>query len=418
MKLGFYIILAAQFFSALGDNALLFAAIALLKDLRAPDWEIPVLQQCFIFSYIALAAFVGAFADALPKGRVMFISNSIKFAGCITMLIGLHPLYAYAIVGFGAAAYSPAKYGILTEYLPADKLVLANGWIEGLTVAAIILGAVIGGFMITPKIALPLLNRFDIPNIETGIDTPPEFAIAVVAGLYVIAALFNLYIPKVAIDHRPLKRNPFYILHDFWHCFKLLWRDPLGQVSLAVTTLFWGAGATLRLIVLAWAGKAFTMPLEQATLLTAWVALGIAIGSVIAANFVKLENSVRVLPVGMMMGLVVISMIFVTSTWVAVPLMVAVGAMSGFFVVPMNALLQHRGHLLMGAGHSIAVQNFNENLSILVMLGAYALMIQQGWRIDTIIVAFGLFVTVVMALLYWRHGKDSLPTPEKSTQES
>jgi MFS transporter, LPLT family, lysophospholipid transporter len=418
MKLGFYIILAAQFFSALADNALLFAAIALLKELRAPDWEIPVLQQFFIFSYIALAAFVGAFADALPKGRVMFISNSIKFIGCIAMLIGLHPLYAYAIVGFGAAAYSPAKYGILTEYLPADRLVLANGWIEGLTVAAIILGAVMGGFMITPKIAMPLLNTFDIPNIETGIDTPPEFAIAVVAGLYVIAALFNLYIPRVAIDHKPLKRNPFYILHDFWHCFKLLWRDPLGQVSLAVTTLFWGAGATLRLIVLAWAGTALTMPLEHATLLTAWVALGIAIGSVMAARFVKLENSVRVLPVGMMMGLVVVSMIFVTSTRVAIPLMVAVGAMSGFFVVPMNALLQHRGHLLMGAGHSIAVQNFNENLSILVMLGAYALMIRQGWRIETIIVAFGLFVTVIMALLYRRHGKESLPTPEKPSQET
>ena len=411
MKLGFYIILAAQFFSALADNALLFAAIALLRDLHAPDWQIPVLQQFFIFSYIALAAFVGAFADALPKGRVMFISNSIKFAGCMAMLIGLHPLYAYAIVGFGAAAYSPAKYGILTEYLPADKLVLANGWIEGLTVAAIILGAVMGGFMITPRIAMPMLNALDIPNLETGIDTPPEFAIAVVAGLYVIAALFNLYIPRVAIDHRPLKRNPFFILHDFWHCFKLLWRDPLGQVSLAVTTLFWGAGATLRLLVLAWAGAALTMPLEHATLLTAWVALGIAIGSVIAARFVKLENSVRVLPVGMMMGLVVISMIFVTRTWVAIPLMVAVGAMSGFFVVPMNALLQHRGHLLMGAGHSIAVQNFNENLSILVMLGAYALMIRRGWPINTIIVTFGLFVTVVMALLYWRHGNEKLPTP-------
>ena len=383
----------------------------MLRDLHAPDWEIPVLQQFFIFSYIALAAFVGAFADALPKGRVMFISNSIKFAGCMAMLIGLHPLYAYAIVGFGAAAYSPAKYGILTEYLPADKLVLANGWIEGLTVAAIILGAVMGGFMITPRIAMPMLNALDIPNLETGIDTPPEFAIAVVAGLYVIAALFNLYIPRVAIDHRPLKRNPFFILHDFWYCFKLLWRDPLGQVSLAVTTLFWGAGATLRLLVLAWAGAALTMPLEHATLLTAWVALGIAIGSVIAARFVKLENSVRVLPVGMMMGLVVISMIFVTRTWVAIPLMVAVGAMSGFFVVPMNALLQHRGHLLMGAGHSIAVQNFNENLSILVMLGAYALMIRQGWRINTIIVTFGLFVTVVMALLYWRHGNEKLPTP-------
>jgi MFS family permease len=326
------------------------------------------------------------------------------------MLVGMHPLFAYAVVGFGAAAYSPAKYGILTEYLPPEKLVLANGWMEGLTVAAIILGAVIGGFMITPKIAMPLLNYLDMPGIDTGVDTPPEFAVAVVTGLYVVAAVFNLYIPKVAIDHKPLKRNPFYILHDFWHCFKLLWRDPLGQVSLAVTTLFWGAGATLRLIVLAWAAMALAMPLEHATLLTAWVALGIAIGSIIAAKFVKLENSVRVLPVGIIMGMTVMAMIFVTKTWIAVPLLVIVGAMSGFFVVPMNALLQHRGHLLMGAGHSIAVQNFNENLSILIMLGIYALMIKHNWTINTIIIAFGLFVTLIMALLYKLHSKDRLPT--------
>ncbi|MBA2690560.1 MAG: lysophospholipid transporter LplT [Burkholderiales bacterium] len=411
MKRGFYIILAAQFFSALADNALLFAAIALLKALHAPDWQVPVLQQFFIFSYIVLAAFVGAFADALPKGRVMFISNMIKFIGCVLMLAGLNPLFAYAIVGVGAAAYSPAKYGILTEYLPADKLVWANGWMEGLTVGAIILGAVIGGFLITPKIAIPLLQGLDMPLVETSIDTAPEFAVAFITGLYVVAAIFNLYIPKMAIDHKPLKGNPFYILHDFWHCFKLLWRDPLGQVSLAVTTLFWGAGATLRLIVLAWAASALAMPLEQATLLTAWVALGIAVGSVLAAKYVQLENSVRVLPMGIIMGVTVMSMIFVTNTWVAIPLLIAVGAMGGFFVVPMNALLQHRGHLLMGAGHSIAVQNFNENLSILAMLGAYALMIKWGWTITAIMIVFGCFVSFIMACLYRLHGKDRLPTP-------
>jgi MFS family permease len=411
MKLGFYIILTAQFFSALADNALLFAAIALLKELNAPDWQVPVLQQFFIFSYIVLAPFVGAFADALPKGRVMFISNSIKFAGCIAMLLGMHPLSAYAVVGFGASAYSPAKYGILTEYLPPSRLVWANGWMEGLTVASIIIGAVIGGFLITPKVALPMLDLFDIPGIDTGISTPPEFAISIVTSLYVIAAIFNLYIPSVAMDHKPLRRNPLYILHDFWHCFRLLWRDPLGQVSLAVTTLFWGAGATLRLIVLTWALMALSLPLEKATLLTAWVALGVAIGSVIAAKCVRLENSVRVLPVGIMMGFAVLGMILITNIWIAVALLILVGAMAGFFVVPMNALLQHRGHLLMGAGHSIAVQNFNENLSILVMLGAYALMIKWGWTINTIIVVFGFFVSIIMTWLYRVHSMDKLPTP-------
>jgi MFS family permease len=406
MKFGFYIILAAQFFSALADNALLFAAIALLKELNAPDWQVPVLQQFFIFSYIALAAFVGAFADALPKGRVMFISNSIKFVGCGAMLFGMHPLYAYAVVGFGAAAYSPAKYGILTEYLPPAKLVWANGWMEGLTVASIILGAVLGGFLITPQVATPALEALKLPIAVS----PPEFAVTLCTLLYVVAAIFNLYIPKVAIDHKPLRRNPLYILHDFWHCFKLLWKDPLGQVSLAVTTLFWGAGATLRLIVLAWAGLTLAMPLEKATLLTAWVAFGIAIGSVIAAKYIKLESSVRVLPVGIAMGFTVISMIFVTSTWLAVVLLTLIGAMAGFFVVPMNALLQHRGHLLMGAGHSIAVQNFNENLSILLMLGAYALMIKWDWSINTIVIVFGLFVSLIMSWLYKVHRKDKLPT--------
>jgi MFS transporter, LPLT family, lysophospholipid transporter len=406
MKFGFYIILAAQFFSALADNALLFAAIALLKELDAPDWQVPVLQQFFIFSYIALAAFVGAFADALPKGRVMFISNSIKFVGCGAMLVGMHPLYAYAVVGFGAAAYSPAKYGILTEYLPPAKLVWANGWMEGLTVASIILGAVLGGFLITPHVATPALEALNLPIAVS----PPEFAVTLCTLLYIVAAIFNLYIPKVAIDHKPLRRNPLYILHDFWHCFKLLWKDPLGQVSLAVTTLFWGAGATLRLIVLAWAGLTLAMPLEKATLLTAWVAFGIAIGSVIAAKYIKLESSVRVLPVGIAMGFTVISMIFVTSTWLAVVLLTLIGAMAGFFVVPMNALLQHRGHLLMGAGHSIAVQNFNENLSILLMLGAYALMIKWDWSMNTIVIVFGLFVSVIMGWLYKAHRTDKLPT--------
>jgi LPLT family lysophospholipid transporter-like MFS transporter len=99
-------------------------------------------------------------------------------------------------------------------------------------------------------------------------------------------------------------------------------------------------------------------------------------------------------------------MVFVESWQVAVVLLMLIGTMGGFFVVPMNALLQHRGHLLMGAGHSIAVQNFNENLSILVLLGAYTLMIRGQLHIDTIIVLFGLLVAGVMYLLWRKHGHD------------
>ena len=406
MNLGFYIILAAQFFSALADNALLFAAIALLKDLHAPAWHTPVLQESFVVSYILLAPFVGAFADSLPKGRVMFISNTIKLGGCIAMLAGVNPLFAYGLVGLGAAAYSPAKYGILTEYLPPEKLVLANSWMEGLTVVAIILGAVVGGILISPDIAGPMLQWWDVPLIDTGISTPPQLAISVIIALYIVAALFNLYIPRVSIDHKPLSRNPMFLLSEFVHCFKLLWKDPLGQVSLAVTTLFWGSGATLRLLVLAWAATVLHFDMGAAAKLTAWVAVGIAIGAALAAKFVKLEHSVKVLPVGIGMGLVVLAMIPVSSPTLAIVLLVAIGAMGGYFVVPMNALLQHRGHLLMGAGSSIAVQNFNENLSIFAMLALYALMEKMELSIYLIILVFGLLLSGIMAALYKKHGHD------------
>lgn len=394
MSLGFYIILAAQFLSALADNALLFAAIALLKELSAPDWHTPVLQQFFVVSYILLAPFVGAFSDAIPKGRVMFISNSIKFFGCLSMLFGMQPLFAYGIVGLGAAAYSPAKYGILTEYLPPDKLVVANSWMEGATVAAIVLGAILGGMMLNPALSSDMLAR-------VGVDiSAARFAIIVTTVLYIGAAAINLFIPRVAIDHKLPRKNPCFVLHDFWHSFVLLWRDPQGQISLAVTTLFWGAGATLRLVVLTWAGLALKFDLEKATQLTAMVAVGIAVGAVVAGKFVTLEKAVKVLPTGILMGVAVISMIFVSDWRIAIAVLFVIGALGGFFVVPMNALLQHRGHLLMGAGHSIAVQNFNENISILLLLGGYASMVKAGLNIDVITIAFGAFVSLSMWLIH------------------
>ena len=406
MNRGFYIILAAQFFSALADNALLFAAIALLHEVHAPEWHTPILQAAFVVSYIVLAPFVGAFADSLPKGRVMFISNSIKLFGCIAMLAGVNPLIAYAVAGLGAAAYSPAKYGILTEYLPPEKLVLANSWIEGLTVAAIVLGAVLGGILIGPNISGQMLQWWDVPLIETGIDSAPELAISVITVVYLIAALFNLYIPRVPIEHKPLSRNPAFLVTEFAHCFKLLWKDPLGQVSLSVTTLFWGAGATLRLIVLAWAVAILNYSMGEAAQLTAWVAIGIAIGSVLAAKFVRLEHAVKVLPIGIAMGLMVLVMIPVTSSPLAIVLLIIIGAMGGYLLVPMNALLQHRGHLLMGAGRSIAVQNFNENISIFAMLALFALMEKLELNILTITLVFGLLLAGIMTALYKKHGHD------------
>ena len=402
MKRGFYTIMAAQFFSSLADNALLIAAIALLIEMHAPDWMKPLLKLFFTGSYVMLAPFVGALADSMPKGRVMFATNLVKIAGCLLMFFTIHPLLAYAVVGFGAAAYSPAKYGILTELLPPEKLVAANGWIEGTTVGSIILGTVLGGALISPSVAGTLL-ALDMPLIDTGVDTPAESAIMVIAVFYAIAAAFNLGIPDTGARYPQQARNPFRLMREFLGCCRILWKDKLGQISLAVTTLFWGAGATLQFIVLDWARHALGLPLNRAAILQGVVALGIAIGAMLAARAVRLRDSLRVLPVGVAMGLAVPLMTLVSSELVAFPLLVLVGAMAGFFVVPMNALLQHRGHVLMSAGHSIAVQNFNENLNILLMLGLYSLLLRLELGVNVVIVVFGAFVALTMLAVIRLH---------------
>lgn len=402
MNRAFYTVLLAQFLSALADNALLFAAIGLLLFFAAPDWHSPLLQTVFVIAYIVLAPLVGPFADAVPKGRVMLIANSVKFAGTAVMLAGLHPLLAYAIVGIGAAMYSPAKYGILTELLPPDRLVVANSWMEGTTVAAIVLGAIIGGVLINPELAAQTLAALGMQSALIA----PKFAIVIIAGLYLAAALANLFIPRLPIDHALPSKTPAFILHDFWHSFTLLWRDPLGQVSLAVTTLFWGVGATLRLLVITWAALNLKFGLDQATQLTAASAVGIALGAMFAGRFVRLQNAIGVLPAGILLGFVPIALIWVESVLPAALLLLFGGVLAGYFVVPMNALLQHRGHLLMGAGHSIAQQNFNENISILVLTGAYAMMMRAEWHIHTIIWVFGLFISAVMTAIWLRHRND------------
>src|SRR5436190_8224368 len=402
MKPGFYTIIAAQFFSSLADNALLIAAIALLRELHEPAWMTPALKQSFVVSYVLLAPVVGAFADSMPKGRVMLFTNAIKVFGCALMLFDIHPLVSYAIVGFGAAAYSPAKCGILTELLPPQQLVIANGWIEGATVGSIILGVLLGGALITPRISAALLG-FDFPFIDTPVDTPPDAAIVVIMGFYIVAAIFNWFIPDTGVDHRVPSKNPLYLIREFSHCVALLWRDRLGQISLATTTLFWGAGATLQFIVIDWAARALSLNLSQASMLQGVVAVGIALGAVIAAKFVTLRSAVGVLPIGAAMGVVVMVMVFVHYIPLAMVLMVAIGACAGFFVVPMNALLQHRGHVLMGAGHSIAVQNFNENIGILVMVGLYTYMKFSGVSVNRAVILFGLLVAALTLLVLWRY---------------
>jgi MFS family permease len=395
MKKGFSTIMSAQFFSSLADNALLVAAIELLNSSKAPVWHVAALPSMFALFYVLLAPFVGAFADAVPKGKVMFVANAIKVVGCLMMMFGTHPLLSYAIVGLGAAAYSPAKYGILTELLPPSQLVKANGWIEGLTILSVILGIVLGGQLVGRQVSAYLLGM-DLPVFETGIDTAAESAIAVIMLLYLAAALFNLYIPRTESPLQPLPRRPLSLVRDFAQCNARLWGDKLGQISLATTTLFWGIGGNMRVIVFPWAAVALGYNVTQASALGAVVAIGTAGGAVVAALRTRLDKATGTIPMGIAMGLLIAGLNFVTDVWVAVPFLILLGAVSGYLVVPMNALLQHRGHNLMGAGRSIAVQNFNEQACILGLSALYAAMTKFGATPFGVITALGLGVAVVM----------------------
>jgi MFS family permease len=406
MKKGFSTIMSAQFFSSLADNALLVAAVELLRMSQAPAWQVPALAPMFALFYVILAPLVGAFADSIPKGRVMFVSNSIKIAGCLMMLFGSHPLLAYAVVGLGAAAYSPAKYGILTELLPPSQLVKGNGWIEGLTVASIVLGILLGGQLIGPRISGQLL-AFDLPLFDTGIDTPPEAAIVVILFVYVLAALLNLKIPRTSAPLIPMDHIGA-LLRDFSRCNARLWGDKLGQISLATTTLLWGIFGNLRLIVFAWAAAALGYTTAQASNLAGVVVIGSILGAVVASMTTRLDRATRVIPLAIAVGFLMIGLVFIRTVAQAVPFLVVMGAICGFLIVPMNALLQHRGHNLMGAGRSIAVQNFNEQACILALGAFYVGMTKFGLTAFGAITVFGLLVAATMEVIRRWHRRNAV----------
>lgn len=417
MKRGFYIVMAAQALSSLADNALFIAAIALIQQLQGPDWMAPMMKWFFAASYVLLAAFVGAFSDSFPKGWVMFLTNAIKVSGCLLMffyaLFGLDQsaqvilvCVAYGLVGIGAAAYSPAKYGIVTEMLPPLDLVKGNGWIEGLTVLSIIFGTVLGGLLVSPLVSNWLLSH---PIINELVQTPAEAAILVITVVYALAAACNLLIPATHIKYPKQQKNPAKLIKAFAGYVKILWKDKIGQISLAVTTLFWGAGATLQLIVIEWGRNQLGYRLDQASVLMGVTALGTVAGSIFASR-VPLRSALGVLPLGIVMGFTVLLMPFIDASWsinimgtsipwAAYVLLVVIGLTSGYFVVPMNALLQHRGHVLLSAGHSIAVQNFNEQLNILLMVAIYTLMLWLNLSIGIIIAIFGILVAALMILI-------------------
>lgn len=411
MKKGFYMVMAAQGLSSLADNALLIAAIGLIADLSGPDWMAPMMKWWFALAYVVLAAFVGAFADSYPKGKVMFITNALKTLGCILMFnygmfgIGhqgqlIMVFIAYTVVGVGAAAYSPAKYGIVTEMLPPEQLVKGNSWIEGLTVVSVIVGTVLGGVLISPSVSAWMLS-FDW--MHHLVNNTAQSAILVIGLIYIAAAICNLLIPDTHAFYPKQQTHIVPLIKNFWRYVRILWADKLGQISLAVTTLFWGAGATLQFIVIEWGAQHLGYRLDQASILMGVTAIGTVVGAVLAGK-VPLRKALMVLPMGVIMGLVVLLMPFVYTAWTVYALLLIIGALSGFFVVPMNALLQHRGHVLLSAGHSIAVQNFNEQLNILIMLAVYSLMLWLNMPINLIIGIFGILVAALM-LVFIRWNK-------------
>jgi LPLT family lysophospholipid transporter-like MFS transporter len=389
---GFFTIVAAQFFGSLADNALLIVSIGLLIERGASGWMTPALRLFFYGSYVVLAPFAGAVADALPKSRVIFATNLVKLAGCALLIAHLHPLLAYALIGAGAAAHGPARYGILSELLPSAELVAANAWIEVATVASILLGVVLGSLLMDQSTPLPAL-----------LGSRTATATLLLACLYGIAAACAGRVRAGASANPDALSNPSGLAREFGRCMRLLWRDPQGRISLAVTSLFWSASAVLQFIVLRWAAVALQLSLAQAAMLQGAVAVGMVAGAIAAARWVPLQRAMSVLPLGLAIGALLLSIPLIGTLGLAISMLIAIGALSGLLVVPMNALLQHRGNQLMDAGQSIAVQNFNESLASLVLLAVYGGLVADGMSLMPTIVLFGVAVSIAMlAILAWR----------------
>jgi LPLT family lysophospholipid transporter-like MFS transporter len=388
----FFTIVAAQFFGSLADNALLIVSIGLLIERGASGWMTPALRLFFYASYVVLAPFAGAVADALPKTRVILVTNLVKLAGCALLIAHVHPLLAYALIGAGAAAHGPARYGILSELLPSAELVAANAWIEVATVVSILLGVALGSLLMEQSMPLPAL-----------LGSRAATATLLLASLYAIAAACVGRVRAGASANPAALSNPSGLVREFGRCMRVLWRDPQGRLSLAVTSLFWSASAVLQFIVLRWAAFALHLSLAQAALLQGAVAVGMVAGAIAAARWVPLSRAASVLPLGIAIGALVLSMPLIESVWLAVVVLIATGALSGLLVVPMNALLQHRGNQLMDPGQSIAVQNFNESLASLVLLAVYGALMAGGMSLMPTIVLFGVAVSIAMlAILAWR----------------
>ncbi|WP_213953490.1 lysophospholipid transporter LplT [Variovorax sp. dw_954] len=411
MPPGFHLLIAGQALSSLADNALLIVAIALLQERSLPGWWAPLLKFCFTLSYVVLAPVIGPLADAMPKARLMTVMNGVKFAGVAMLIAGVHPLLAFALVGFGAAAYAPAKYGLVTEMVAPGQLVTANGWLEVSVVCAALLGTVLGGLLVTDLVRASAASRALhewLAAIAAGAGSTLALSMVALLMVYLLAAWLNARVPDSGVRYPRTRIHGGELMRDFRAACRTLWRDRDGGLSLAVTTIFWGVGATLQFAVLRWAADVLQLPLDRAAYLQAAVAVGVIAGAAFAGRHVGLAQAKRVLPAGVMLGLLMPVVASTHSLMLAVPLLALVGVVGGVLVVPLNALLQHRGYTLLSAGRSIAVQGFNENLSVMAMLAGYAALLAFDVPIVPLMWGFGLTVAGAIALLMWReHALDN-----------
>jgi MFS family permease len=400
MPKGFFYLISAQFASGLADNALLILGIAFLMEQGYPGWWAPLLKFSFTLSYVFLAPLMGPLADAFSKAKLMACMNALKVVGVAFIFTSFHPMLAFAIVGMAASAYAPAKYGLVTETVASELLVKANGWLEVTVVMSVILGTACGGLLVASKNFewMSVFNQAFIDTFTLPVQTQYAGPLISLIIIYLVAALLNFGIPHVDVHYEQQSRNPIAMIKNFLESNRILWKDPEGKLSLAVTTLFWGIGAVVQFAVLLWAKEALDMPLEKASLLQAIVALGVILGAGIAGHWIALHHAFKVMPLGIWLGLSLPALAFSTSLWIAIPLMLITGFAGGMLMVPMNAVLQSRGYTLLTAGRSIAVQGFNENASVMIMLGIYSGLLAMSLPLYWVMTLMGTLMT--LGILY------------------
>jgi LPLT family lysophospholipid transporter-like MFS transporter len=366
-----------QFCSAFADNALLITAIALLKSMDHSQ-QIPWLQAVFVLPFVLLAPFVGVFADSLPKGRVMMLGNGLKLLGALALVFDTDPLWGYALVGIGAALYSPAKYGILSQLVNSDRLVKANAWMEGSTLVAILLGVVVGG----------LLADWSI-----------EASLILLVMIYALAALINTLIPQLKAERPYQGESPWLLITLFAQEVNALWKHPQARTTLIGTSAFWATGSTLRLMLFAWVPVALLVEDNQlpATLM-GMVSIGIMIGAGLAAWRLKHTQLNLALWGGLLLSPLLFALAYTNQISVAVALLIAIGIAGGWFIVPLNAALQHHGKAHMGTGRALAVQNLWENIAMFGAVSLYGLVLGSVDVISLILLLSILLGAILIAL--------------------